>query len=59
MPIACVLVKLSLFKIYVTHEHFYDYPFSLPQNWGKRLHFLNFFFTTEENMLETTFCCNN
>jgi len=35
MPIACVLVRLSPLKIYVTHSSdFDDYPFSLPQNWG-------------------------
>jgi len=35
---------------------FDDYPFSLPQNWGKRMDFLNIFFTREHNILETTSC---
>ena len=33
---------------------FDDYPFSLPQNWGKRMEFLKFFFTSEDKILETT-----
>jgi len=35
---------------------FDDYPFSLPQNWGKRMDFLKFFFTNEERVVETNFC---
>jgi len=35
---------------------FDDYPFSLPQNWGKRISFLKFFFTSEDKILETTTC---
>ena len=35
---------------------FDDYPFSLPQNWGKRIDLKKFFFTTEERILETNFC---
>jgi len=34
---------------------FDDYPFSLPQNYGKCMDFKNFFLTTEEKILETTF----
>jgi len=34
---------------------FDDYPFSLPQNWGKRMDFLKFFFTSEDKILETFF----
>jgi len=30
-----------------------DYPSSLPQNWGKRMDFLEFFFTSEDKTLET------
>jgi len=30
---------------------FDDCPFSLPQNWGKHMDFLKFFFTTEERIL--------
>jgi len=33
---------------------FDDYPFSLPQNWGKRMDFLKIFFTGEDKLLETT-----
>jgi len=32
-------------------SNFYDYPFSSLQNWGKRM---NFFFTSEDKILETT-----
>jgi len=32
------------------------YPFSLPQNWGKRMDFLKIFFTSEDEILETTSC---
>ena len=56
MPLACVLAELLPFKIYVTHEWFWWLPFSLPQNWGKRMDFTKFFFTTEERILGTTFC---
>jgi len=35
---------------------FDDYPFYLPPNWGKRMDFKKYFFTTEERILETTFC---
>jgi len=34
---------------------FDDYPFSLPQNWGKRMDFLKFFFTSEERILRQPF----
>jgi len=32
----------------------FDHPFSLPQNWGKRMDFLTFLFTSEDKILETT-----
>jgi len=35
---------------------FDDYPFSLPQNWGKRMDFLKIFFTSEDKIFETTSC---
>ena len=35
---------------------FDDYPFYLPQNWGKRMDFLKIFFTSEEKILESTSC---
>jgi len=35
---------------------FDDYPFSLPQNWGERMDFLKIFFTSEDKILQTTFC---
>jgi len=35
---------------------FGDYPFSLPQNWGKCMDFLKIIFTSEDKILETTSC---
>jgi len=35
---------------------FDDYPFAFPQNWGKCMDLKKCFFTTEERILETTFC---
>jgi len=35
---------------------FDDYPFSLPQNWGKCIDFLKIFFKSEVKILETTSC---
>jgi len=35
---------------------FDDYPFSLPQNWGKRMDFLKIFLISEEKIFETTSC---
>jgi len=35
---------------------FDDYPFSLPQNWGKHINLKKFFFISVERILETTFC---
>jgi len=35
---------------------FNGYPFSLPQNWGKRMDFLKIFFTSENKILETASC---
>jgi len=33
---------------------FDDYPFSLPQNWGKHMYFLKYFFTSEAERPETS-----
>jgi len=35
---------------------FNDYPFSLPQDWGKRMDLLKFCFTSEDKTPETTSC---
>jgi len=37
-------------------SNFDDYPFSLPQTWGKCTDFMKFFFASEEKILETVFC---
>jgi len=49
MPIACVLVKLSLFKIYVTHEWFRWLPIFFTPKLGKCMDFKNFFFTRRKD----------
>jgi len=35
---------------------FDDCPFSLPQNWGKRMDFLKIFFASQVKILETNSC---
>jgi len=35
---------------------FNDNPYSLPQNWAKRVDFLKMFCTSEDKILETTSC---
>jgi len=35
---------------------FDDYPFSLPQNWGKHMDLNIFFFNNEERILQKTSC---
>jgi len=46
MPIACVLVEILLFKIYITHGWFWWLPI-----WGEHMDFLQIFFTSEDKML--------
>jgi len=50
LPIACVLVKLLPFKIYIMHEWFWWLIIFFTPKYG----FLKFFFTSKDKILETT-----
>jgi len=56
MAIACVLIELLPFKIYVAHEWFWWLPIFFTQNWGKHMDLLKLFITSENKVLEMTFC---
>jgi len=51
----CARLVINIQKLCHVSD-FDDYPFSLPQTWGKRMDFLKFFFTSDKKILETTTC---